>query len=280
MSCLFLVFPSVWVYTVSPGVLLCSLAERMNGLPPPLPFIWLFEGCGCHWALQPLHWEFWAIQPSALVGLGDGTEMSISQQCLKVFLGLLAHLEHSTRPQVAAFPSALWIWALCWFCRLGQWVQEEPFLSSYPSSSVINPWGVSWLGQPLCSKAGRSTGARATPLVLHGAFIPFFPKCILCVASLWCCRLDMLIFGPFSDGLRAGPEEKKRKESVISCLGVLGVSSAFEVVCVKRCHYQSFVSSCFHQVTFCCGADFDTQHFLQILGTFFVLTAELTSGEL
>lgn len=54
MSCLFLVFPSVWVYTVSPGVLLCSLAERMNGLPPPLPFIWLFEGCGCHWALQPL----------------------------------------------------------------------------------------------------------------------------------------------------------------------------------------------------------------------------------
>lgn len=34
MSCFFLVFPSVWIYTVSPGVLLCSLAERMNGLPP------------------------------------------------------------------------------------------------------------------------------------------------------------------------------------------------------------------------------------------------------
>lgn len=69
---------------------------------------------------------------------------------------------------------------------------------------------------------------------------------------------------------------RKRKESVTSCLDVLGVSSAFEVVCVKRCHYQSFVSSCFHQVTFCCEADFDTQHFLQVLGTFFVVTAELT----
>lgn len=59
-SCFLLAFPSVWIYPISPGVLPCSLAGRMNGLPPLLPFIWLFEGCGCHWALQPLHrWDSW-----------------------------------------------------------------------------------------------------------------------------------------------------------------------------------------------------------------------------
>lgn len=180
MSCFFSAFPSVWIYTVSPGVLLCSLAERMNGLPPPLPLIWLFEGCGCHWALQPSHtggsgspldhhWDFWSIQPSALVRLGEGTEMCSSQHCLEVFLGapgVCSHLYHCTQPQVAAFPFALRIQALCWFCRLGQWVEEELFLSSYPSYSVINPWGEHcWDSPSPLLKADKSIHKHTTCVV-------------------------------------------------------------------------------------------------------------------
>ena len=61
MSCLLSAFSIVWIYTVSQvssDVLLCSLAERMSGLTPPLLFIWLFEGSRCHCSLQPLHLDF------------------------------------------------------------------------------------------------------------------------------------------------------------------------------------------------------------------------------
>ena len=57
MSCLLSAFSSVWIYTisqVSSDILLCRLAERRNGLTPPLLFVWLFEESLCRCSLQPL----------------------------------------------------------------------------------------------------------------------------------------------------------------------------------------------------------------------------------
>lgn len=101
MSCFFLVFPSVWIYTVSPGVLLCSLAERMNGLPPPFTFylafwrMWL-SLCSCE---APLGF----LSHPALVRLGDGAEMGIPQQCWKCFWVCCPTLSIPLRPRSLFF---------------------------------------------------------------------------------------------------------------------------------------------------------------------------------
>lgn len=216
-SCFLLAFPSVWSYPISPGVLPGSLAGRMNGLPPLLPFIWLFEGCGCHWALQPLHhWDFWSQCCSDWETGQKWASPSRVWRCS----GILAHLWHATQPQLAAFPLALRIWALCWFCRLGQWVGEEPFLSSCPSYSVINPRGV----------------VQNPPLVLFIINTECLFRSIQRLLSMWhlsgIFRFTCSFFGAIFRGFRAGPDDRGAK--FISCLALLLKSSMLKNAIVSH----------------------------------------------
>lgn len=219
MSCLPLAFSSVWIYTisqVSSDVLLCNLAERMNGLTPPLLFIWLFEGSRWHCSLRPLHsaplgFLSLVLKPSSL----QHSSMVSLWRCdrnlhlVAVFQDVPGSIWFVVTPltfhsaQLIAFLFAIRILVLCWFCRLVQQTVKETFISSYPSHSMINPWGVlvgctlpQWwyIPPPLLKDVTKPFCLEPLGLFLHGMFIPILSK-VYCL-----CCMFLVLSGIFPNG--------------------------------------------------------------------------------